>query len=54
MRVPSPRKVKDWEAFWTAYRSEKALLAEHRRGTLRESVKLPLLNMVLQPRPKDA
>jgi DNA-directed RNA polymerase subunit RPC12/RpoP len=49
MRVPSPRRVKEWEAFWAAYRAEKALLAAHHRGELRELVELPLLNMVLHP-----
>lgn len=49
MRVPSPRRVKAWDAFWDAYRAEKALLAAHSRGELREKVNLPLLNMVLLP-----
>ena len=50
MRVPSPRRLKEWEAFWAAYRAEKALLAAHHRGELREAVELPLLRMVLPAR----
>jgi len=47
--VPSPRRVKEWEAFWAAYRAEKAVLAAYHRGELRETVELPLLNLVLHP-----
>lgn len=50
LRVPSPRRDKEWEAFWAAYRAEKALLEAYRRGELRETLTLPLLNMVLHPR----
>ena len=47
IRVPSPRRVKVWAAFWAAYRAEKALLAAHHRGELRAAVELPLLRMAL-------
>lgn len=50
MRVPSPRKVKEWEGFWVAYRAEQALLATHRRGELREAVVLRLLGMAPRER----
>lgn len=35
MRVPSPRRTKEWKAFWVAYRAEKAQLAAHNCGELR-------------------
>jgi hypothetical protein len=38
IRVPSPRRVKEWTAFWAAYRAEKALLDASYRGELRETV----------------
>jgi hypothetical protein len=50
IRVPSPRRAKEWEEFWIAYRAEKKLLDVHYRGDLTETVKLPLLNIVLHPR----
>lgn len=49
MRVPSPRRPKEWDEFWARYRAEKSLLAAHERGELAEAVELPLLNMVLHP-----
>ena len=48
MRVPSPRRAKTWDEFWVKYRAEKALLAAFRRGELRESTRLELLNMQLR------
>ena len=47
MRVPSPRRAKQWDEFWAKYRAEKALLDAFSRGELRESVRLELLNMQL-------
>lgn len=47
IRIPSPRKRKAWDEFWRQYKAEKAILHAHRRGELRESVQLKLLNMVL-------
>jgi hypothetical protein len=47
MRVPSPRRKKQWDEFWTKYRAEKTMLAAYERGELRENVKLELLNMQL-------
>lgn len=47
MRVPSPRRKKEWDKFWTKYRAEKALLDAFNRRELRESVTLELLNMHL-------
>jgi hypothetical protein len=47
MRVPPPRRTKEWDQFWTKYRAEKALLDVFHRGELHESVTLELLNMQL-------
>jgi DNA-directed RNA polymerase subunit RPC12/RpoP len=49
IRIPSPRRQKQWDTFWTKYRAEKALLDTAQRGELRESVYLELLNMELHP-----
>jgi hypothetical protein len=47
IRIPSPKRPKEWERFWRKYRAEKALLAAHPRGELQGDVTLELLNMVL-------
>jgi hypothetical protein len=47
IRIPSPKRPKVWAEFWAKYRAEKALLEAFRRGDLRESVRLELLNMEL-------
>jgi len=47
IRIPSPKQRKVWEEFWEQYWAEKALLNAYRRGELRESIQLKLLNMEL-------
>src|SRR5262245_4335397 len=48
IRVPSPKRVKTWNEFWSKYKAEKSLLDAFNRGELREDVTLELLNMKLQ------
>jgi hypothetical protein len=48
IRIPSPKRPKEWERFWDKYRAEKALLESFHRGELREDVTLELLKMVLR------
>jgi len=50
IHIPSPKKKKEWTAFWTQYREEKRLLAQHHRDPRMKGVKLPLLNLQLLPR----
>jgi hypothetical protein len=47
IRVPSPKRVKVWNEFWSKYKAEKSLLEAFHRGELHEDVKLELLNMLL-------
>ena len=49
IRIPPPRRLKQWAEFWTKYRAEKALLDAFHRGELRERVRLKLLNVELHP-----
>lgn len=45
MRIPSPAKRKDWDAFWTAYRREKSLIARFRNDPSIKEITLELLNL---------
>jgi hypothetical protein len=47
IRIPSPKRTKAWNSFWSKYRVEKSLLAAFYRGELQEDVTLELLNMQL-------
>jgi len=47
IRIPSPKRAREWNRFWTQYKAEMALLAAFHRGELREDVTLRLLNMRL-------
>jgi C4-type Zn-finger protein len=44
IRIPSPKRAKAWDEFWTKYRAEKALLAEFERDKSIKEVNLELLN----------
>ncbi len=48
VRIPSPKRSKEWSHFWKKYREEKSLLEAYHRGELREDVSLEILNMVLR------
>lgn len=47
IRVPSPKRIKAWNEFWSKYKAEKSLIEAFHRGELRESVTLELLNAYL-------
>jgi hypothetical protein len=47
IHIPSPKRKKEWRAFWEQYREEKRLLAQHYRGGRMKATHLPLLNMRL-------
>jgi hypothetical protein len=47
IRVPSPKRIKAWDEFWSKYNAEKSLLDAFHRGELRHDVTLELLNMQL-------
>ena len=47
IRVPSPKRIKAWDEFWSKYRAEKSLLDAFHRGELRHDVTLELLNVPL-------
>lgn len=51
MRVPSPKKAKQWRQFWALYLQEKAELERCFRDGTVEVVELDLLNMRIHPRP---
>jgi hypothetical protein len=48
--VPTPRRKKAWDEFWTQYKTEKALLDAYAVGELRESVKLEIFGINLRPK----
>ncbi|AUM13038.1 hypothetical protein Kalk_11660 [Ketobacter alkanivorans] len=52
VRVPSPKKEKDWKKFWAAYLKEKALLEKYYNDESVEEITLDILNMRLIPRVK--
>lgn len=47
IRVPSPSRPKEWHAFWSLYRKEKAVLESHFQNPGIERLTLDLLNMQL-------
>lgn len=47
VRIPSPRRTREWDEFWTEYRAEQKLMELHSRGELQHDVKLRILNRVL-------
>jgi hypothetical protein len=50
LKVPSPRRTKAWDEFWTRYKAERALLDAYAAGELRESVKLEIFGIHLKPK----
>lgn len=48
IRVPSPKRVRAWNAFWKTYLAEKALLAEFEKNPTMKQAKLVLLNQRLK------
>lgn len=49
IKVPTPRRTKAWDQFWTRYKAERALLDAYAAGELRESVKLEIIGIHLKP-----
>ncbi|KFN41772.1 hypothetical protein N789_14775 [Arenimonas oryziterrae DSM 21050 = YC6267] len=47
LHVPSPRKHKKWDKFWTEYLAELRQIAEFRSGSGPAEIYLPLLNQRL-------
>ena len=47
IRIPSPKKQKEWRKFWDDYRREKAVLEAHRSGHRVETTELEILNLRL-------
>ena len=47
IRIPSPKRVKQWDEFWETYKAEKRLLADFHANPNAEEVKLELLNLQL-------
>ena len=47
IHIPSPKKRKEWEAFWTEYRAEKRLLERFRTNPKLKRVSLRILNQEL-------
>jgi hypothetical protein len=48
IRVPTPKRIKVWDKFWTQYEAENSLLDAYSRGELRENVKLEIFNIALK------
>ena len=48
IRVPTPRRIKAWDEFWTQYKAEKSLLNAYCLGELRENVKLTIFDIELK------
>ena len=44
IRIPSPKRTKAWDEFWTKYWTEKALIAEFERDKSIKDIRLELLN----------
>jgi hypothetical protein len=44
LRIPSPKKKKDWIEFWTTYRREKRLIEEFQNNPKIQEITLELLN----------
>jgi len=59
LHIPSPKKVKEWDAFWTQYLFEKRAILRFEADTNVREITLPLLNQKLvrtplKPRPPKA
>ena len=52
VRVPSPKRDKEWKKFWSVYLKEKELIEKFYNDELVEEVTLDILNMKLIPRRK--
>ena len=48
LKVPTPRRTKAWDEFWTRYKAERALLDAYTAGELRENVKLEIFGIHLK------
>jgi hypothetical protein len=48
IRIPSPKREKEWDRFWETYLREKARIVEFLRDTSIKSVTLDLLNQHLR------
>ena len=48
IRIPSPKREKEWNQFWELYLHEKRLIAEFLRDKSIKSVTLNLLNQQLR------
>jgi hypothetical protein len=49
-KVPTPRRAKAWDQFWTRYKAERALVDAYVAGELRESVQLEIYGVRLKPK----
>lgn len=47
IHIPSPKKRKEWNAFWAEYRTEKRLLEQFRTDPKLKRVFLRILNLEL-------
>ena len=47
IRIPSPKKKKEWRKFWDSYREEKAILEAYYRGERVDTTERPIMNMKL-------
>ena len=54
IRVPSPKKKKEWLRFWDIYLKEKRQIDLWQNDQTIEEITLDLLNMKLIPRKRDA
>jgi hypothetical protein len=50
IKVPTPRRTKAWDEFWTRYKAERELLDAYAAGELRENVKLEIFRIHLKPK----
>ncbi len=44
IRIPSPKRSKQWDEFWVRYRAEKVLIAQYLRDESIKEISLELLN----------
>jgi hypothetical protein len=47
IRIPSPKKKKEWDTFWVKYQKERRLLENFFKYGSKNPVKLEILNMHL-------
>jgi hypothetical protein len=45
IRIPSPKRRKQWDAFWDQYLFEKRELSRFKASKSPEEIRLPLLNL---------